>query len=126
MRSPSSEEFCLFKSEWDISNWDLLDKGHIKFIVCKDCGVWTSEIWNYKEQIYIDRWVCKPFWFDMGARVRVIIHGEHFGMIGIVERRMRKVKALSPPPAPENYYYILFEKDPVREEFDENNLEHVI
>ena len=108
--SPSSEEDCLFKSELDVGNWDLLDKGRIKLVVCKDCGVWTADVWDNKEFKYVRKWACTPFRFDVGVKIRVTLRGRHFYHVGTIVRRTRMIKDVYPPPAPENYYYVLLEK----------------
>ena len=112
MHSPSSEEYCLFKSELDVRNWDLFDKGHIKLLVCKECGAWTAEVWDQKKLEYLRRWACTPFRFDVGVKVKATLLGKHFGMIGTVVTRTRIMKRVYPPPAPENYYFVLFDKKP--------------
>lgn len=123
MHPPTSEEFCFFKSELDVRNWDLLDKGQIKLMVCKECGAWTAEVWDQKELKYSCRWACTPFRFDVGVKVRVNLHGKYNGMVGTIARRTRMIKSVYPPPAPENCYFILFEENKNEEAFKEDNIE---
>jgi len=116
MRSPSSDELRLFKSELDMNNGNLLDKGFVKLMVCEDCGVWTAALWDQEEQKYINGRICLPFQFDVGTKVRVTLRGKRFGIIGTVSRRMRWVKLVYPPPVPENLYWVLIEKDRIMED----------
>lgn len=123
MRSPSSGEFCVFKSELDIGSWHLLDKGQIKLMVCEECREWTAEVWDQKKFEYISRWACKPFRFDVGVLARVIFQGEHYGKCGNILHRKRIIKPVYPPPVPENYYTISFEKGRYEKSFKEDDLE---
>jgi hypothetical protein len=123
MHSPTSEEFCFFKSELDVGNWELLEKGQIKLTICRDCGAWTAEVWDREELKYLRRWTCAPFQFDVGVKVKVKLKGKYNGMVGTVIRRTRMIERVYPPPAPENYYFVLFEKNQCQKDFREENLE---
>ncbi|HYA14046.1 MAG TPA: hypothetical protein VEF33_06870 [Syntrophales bacterium] len=113
----------MFKSELDVRNWELLDKGQIKLGICRDCGAWTAEVWDQSEQQYMRQWACTPFRFDVGARVRVKLKGKYNGMVGTVTQRKRVIKKGYPLSAPENYYFILFGEDQNQKDFKEENLE---
>jgi hypothetical protein len=123
IHSPSSEDYCLFKSELNVNNWDLLDTGKIKLMVCKDCGAWTAEVWDQKKLEYLRQWACMPFRFNLGDKVSVILRGKDFNRVGTVAKRTRTIKPVYPLPAPENYYDVFLEKSQSEEVFNEENLE---
>lgn len=104
-------------------NWELFDKGQIKLTICRDCGVWTAEVWDQKELKYLFWWACTPFRYDVGGKVGVKLQGNYNGLVGTIIRRTRMIKRVHPPPDPENYYFILFEKNQDQKDFREENLE---
>jgi len=66
-----------------------------------------------------------PYRFKIGDKLRVITKGECYGMTGIATRRFRLFKAISPVPAPESYYEVIFEDDLKKEAYKEDNLEPI-
>ena len=65
------------------------------------------------------------FKFAVGDRVKVGLSGKRFGQVGIIQEKQRLAKAVMPPPAPENYYWLKFETGQPEEAFHEDDLELV-
>ncbi len=66
----------------------------------------------------------QPFFkFAVGESVKVCLPGKRFGQVGIIQAKQRWIKAVMPPPIPENYYWLKFEPGQPDEAFQEDNLE---
>lgn len=100
---------------------DKLNKKEISLQICKTCSTWVAEIYDSKER-KTRQLIASPFKFNVGDQAKVILEGKHFGMVGMVTRRMRLVKLIMPPPPSENIYSIVFKGDSKDYDYGEANL----
>lgn len=122
MRLPTREEIDRFRSELDRESLDRFNRNDITLQVCTTCGTWVAETWDSLHNIVVRKFIASPFKYNVGDRVEVTLEGEHYGMAGIVIRRMRCAKTIMPPPPPDNVYYIVFVDDSKEHGYGEANL----
>jgi len=124
MRPPTEEELHWWKREAVHEAPDQFNKAKVTLMICQGCGVWTVEI--QREEQEIERGcIPSPFRYQVGERLRLILKGESFGMIGTVKQRKRLAKLLYPPPVPENYYTVVLEGSQNEAMFREDHLEPI-
>lgn len=125
MRLPTEEELHSWKSQADQEALNQFKKGKITLMICQGCGVWTVEIPQDEEPEIKRCCIPSPFRYQVGERLRVILEGKTFGMIGTAKRRERQAKLVYPPPVPENYYTVVLEGIQNEVSFREDHLEPI-
>jgi len=101
---------------------NMLDKKQVTVEICTVCGTWIAATWDSQQGRMTRQFIASPFRFNVGDRVRVALEGKHCGMVGIITRRTRLSKAITPPPPPDNVYYLVFKGDSQEYGYSEVNL----
>ena len=117
IRSPTDEELDRFLRQSDEEAIEPYRKGEVQFTVCEGCGVWTTEVKGALA------YIPPPFSFELGDRVKVVLEGSRFGMVGTVTERRRISKLIFPVAVPANHYWVRFKEHQNEEAFEESNLE---